>query len=756
MKIAVVDIETTGFLNKGGLIVEVGIILLDLETGGTECLYNELIKEEGFGEEHRDSWIFDNSDLMYEEVMGANPLDKEKIQKIFNEYPATAFNKAFDFDFLRSRDLVISDLPCPMLLATDICKITSKNGYGNKWPKVQEAWDFFFPNTDYIETHRGADDAEHEALIVYELYNLGVFNCFNTKPVEKSWKRITHDKDASKKLIDKLGVSQIVANILTARGIVDPKEARQFLDCDLKDLHDPNLMKGMDKAIERITKAITTGEKILIFGDFDVDGVTSTTILNKAIKALGGDVSYYFPNRLTEGYGLNEKAIDVAKEKDIGLIITVDCGITANTQVDYANKNDVDVIVVDHHEQIGEIPNAVSVIDPKQEGCEYPYKKLAAVGVVFKVIQALIKKFGSDFDEFSLLDFVCVGTVSDIVPLDGENRILVKNGLETLANTKNLGLKALIEVSGFEGKEINTGNISFGLGPRINSSGRLGTADKVMQLFNTESIQEAKEIAEELDKQNTERRSLQEKIFNQAVEKIEEEVDLENDNCIVLSSKGWHRGIIGIVASKIIERYFRPTILIAVEDDGWGYGSGRSIPAFHLLDGMNHSKKWIHNYGGHSQAAGLKIEEKNIEGLRKEINNYSKEKLTKEDLIPVLKIDAELKFEQVDFDLIEEIHQLFPYGMGNPKPTFCSRGIMLADEPRVLKEKHLKMNLKDDTVKSMGAIGFGMGSFDRDVLMNNGNINVAYFPEINEWKGSVSVQLGLKDIKFGEIIISDK
>jgi len=748
MKIAVADIETTGFLNNGGLIVEVGIILLDLDTGETEHIYNELVREDGFNEEHKESWIFDNSDLTHEEVMDAKPLDKEKIQEIFDRYPATAYNKAFDFDFLRSRGLIINDLPCPMLLSTDICKITSKNGYGNKWPKVQEAWDFFFPDADYIEAHRGADDAEHEALIVYELYKRGVFNCFNIKPVQKSWKYSVCDEGVSNRLIDELGISKIVANLLISRGIVDTEEARQFLDCDLKDLHDPSLMKGMDKAVERIARAITTSENILIFGDFDVDGITSTTILNKALVALGGDVSYYSPNRLTEGYGLNEKAIDKAKEDGIGLIVTVDCGITANIQVDYANENDVDVIVVDHHEQIGEVPNAIAVIDPKQEGCKYPYKKLAAVGVVFKVIQALIKKMDFDFDEFSLLDFVCLGTVSDLVPLDGENRIIVRNGLEMLANTENLGLKALIEVSGFKDKEINVGNISFGLGPRINSSGRLGTADKVMTLFNTESIEEAEEIANELDTQNTERKSLQEKIFNQAVEKIEKEVDLDNDNCIVLSSKGWHKGIIGIVASKIVEKYFRPTILIALEDDGWGYGSGRSISAFHLLDGMNHSKKWIHNYGGHSQAAGLKIEEKNIEGFRKEINNYSKGKLAKKDLIPILKIDAELKFEQVNFNLIEEIHQLFPYGMGNPRPVFCSRRITLAGEPSILKEKHLKMNLKDDTVESMGAIGFGMSSFNRDVLMNNGNINIAYFPEINEWNGDVSVQLGLKDIKF--------
>ena len=567
--------------------------------------------------------------------------------------------------------------------------------------------------------------------------------------MERNWKHVEHNEDNSKRLVEELGISRFVANLLTSRNINEPIEARKFLDCDLKDLHDPMLMKGMRSGIERIIKAINSGETIMIFGDFDVDGVTSSTTLNKALVALGANVSYYFPNRLTDGYGLNEKAIDVAKEKNMGLIITVDCGITANAQVDYANEKGVDVIVVDHHEQIGEVPNAVAVIDPIQEGCEYPYKKLAAVGVVFKVIQALVKELDSDFDEFSLLDFVCLGTVSDLVPLTGENRIIVRNGLKTLTNTKNLGLRALLEVSELEGKEINTGNISFALGPRINSSGRLGAADKVMVLFNTDSAQEAKDIAKELDEQNTERRRLQEEIFEEAVGKIEREVDLENDNCIVLSNKGWHRGIIGIVASKIVEKYFRPTVLIAVEDDGFGYGSGRSIPAFHLLDGMNHSKKWIEGYGGHSQAAGLKIDEKNIEGFRNELNEYSKEKLSEEDLIPILKIDAKLNLGDVNFGLIEEIHQLYPYGMGNPRPTFYSSNLMLEEEPLVLKKAHLKLKLKDGASHRFGAIGFGMGSLSEDVLKNNGNISAAYFPEINEWNGNISLQLGLKDIRFG-------
>jgi single-stranded-DNA-specific exonuclease len=571
--------------------------------------------------------------------------------------------------------------------------------------------------------------------------------------MKKIWKKNEVDEGFLERLVSELEVSRVVARLLVNRGVSSLDEARRFLECDLKDLHDPNLLKGMSEGILRIKEAIERNERILIFGDFDVDGVTSTTILYKVLSALGGDVSYYFPNRLTEGYGLSEGAIDNAETESIDLIITVDCGITANKQVDYANAKGIDVIVIDHHEQIGEVPRAVSVIDPKQEGCEYPYKKLAAVGVVFKVIQALVDGLNVKFDVFSLLDFVCLGTVADIVPLNGENRILVKNGLRKLSNTKNVGLKALIEVSELENEEINSGHISFKLGPRINSSGRLGSADKVMRLFDTESLQEAEGIAEELDNQNKKRREMQQKIFDEVIQRIEAEVDLDRDNCIVLSGEGWHRGIIGIVASKVVEQYHRPTILIALESDGWGYGSGRSIPKFHLLNAMNFSKKWMGNYGGHSQAAGLSIRGENVDGLRRDINDYSKENLGPKDLIPVLKVDAKLDLCQVDFKLIEEVHQLFPYGFGNPRPVFYSEGLSLGEEPRVLKEKHIKLNIKRDGGFSIGAIGFGMGEFEAGLIENDGKIGIAYFPEINEWNGNVSIQLGLKDVKFGGELI---
>lgn len=568
-----------------------------------------------------------------------------------------------------------------------------------------------------------------------------------TNNIERKW-NINPPKERDLQiLVQKLGISPVIATLLINRGIGSPKEAINFLKCDLNDLHSPYLLKDMNKAIRRIKKAVTNEEKIMIFGDYDVDGVTGTTIMTKTIELIGGRTDYYFPNRKTEGYGLNKKAIDCAKREKINLIITVDCGIGAYKEINYAKNKGIDVIVIDHHEQIGPLPEAIAIINPKQKRCSYPYKNLAAVGVAFKVVQALIDEYNISFDEFSFLDMVCLGTVADIMPLDGENRIIVKNGLKQLMKTKNIGLKALIKVSGLEGKEISPGHISFRLGPRINAAGRLASADKVMRMFQTDSEYEAKEIAYTLDEQNVRRQNIQQKILDEALSKIGKEVNLDKEMCIVLAKKGWHPGVIGIVASKIVEIYHRPTILISI-DGGVGTGSGRSISKFHLLSALDSCKKLFVNHGGHSQAAGMKINEKNIKKLRKEINNYAKDKIAAGDLIPSVNLDAKLNIRQVNLKLIREIDKLPPFGVGNPKPIFYSTGLNLEDDPRILKEKHIKMELCDST-ETIEAIGFDMAHFFDEIIENSEQIHVAYFPELNEWNGNKSIELNLKDMKFG-------
>ena len=565
--------------------------------------------------------------------------------------------------------------------------------------------------------------------------------------MENIWKPRPFKEKETQNLVRKLGISPLISTLLTNRGITESEEAKRFLNCNLNDLHDPYLLKDMTKAVTRIKKAITNKEKLMIFGDFDADGTTGTTILIKTMELIEGKAEHYFPSRLTEGYGLNKKAIDNAANNNIKLIITVDCGINANKEVSYAKKKGIDVIITDHHEPPEQLPEAKAIINPKQKECKYPYKELAGVGVAFKLAQSLIREYSISFDEFSFLDLVCLGTVADIVPLTGENRIIVKNGLKKLMKTENIGLKALIEVSDIKGKEINPGHISFRLAPRINAAGRLTSADKIMKLFQTKSETEAYTIAKFLDEQNTKRQDIQQKILDEAILKVEKEIDLDKETCIILADESWHRGVIGIVASKIVEKYHRPTILIAIEK-GIGYGSGRSISNFHLFDAVDSCKDLFENYGGHTQAIGIKINKNNIEKLRKEINNYAKKMLSAEDLIPKINLDVKLKLSQVDEELIDEINKLTPFGMGNPKPVFYSTNLSLEDEPRILKEKHIRMELCDGS-EIIDAIGFNMAHFYDEIMKNQEQINVVFFPELNEWNGDETMNLVLKDIKFG-------
>jgi len=565
--------------------------------------------------------------------------------------------------------------------------------------------------------------------------------------MENIWKPRPFKEKETQNLVRKLGISPLISTLLTNRGITESEEAKRFLNCNLNDLHDPYLLKDMTKAVTRIKKAITNKEKLMIFGDFDADGTTGTTILIKTMELIEGKAEHYFPSRLTEGYGLNKKAIDNAVNNNIKLIITVDCGINANKEVSYAKKKGIDVIITDHHEPPEQLPEAKAIINPKQKECKYPYKELAGVGVAFKLAQSLIREYSISFDEFSFLDLVCLGTVADIVPLTGENRIIVKNGLKKLMKTENIGLKALIEVSDIKGKEINPGHISFRLAPRINAAGRLTSADKIMKLFQTKSETEAYTIAKFLDEQNTKRQDIQQKILDEAILKVEKEIDLDKETCIILADESWHRGVIGIVASKIVEKYHRPTILIAIEK-GIGYGSGRSISNFHLFDAVDSCKDLFENYGGHTQAIGIKINKNNIEKLRKEINNYAKKMLSAEDLIPKINLDVKLKLSQVDEELIDEINKLTPFGMGNPKPVFYSTNLSLEDEPRILKEKHIRMELCDGS-EIIDAIGFNMAHFYDEIMKNQEQINVVFFPELNEWNGDETMNLVLKDIKFG-------
>jgi len=417
--------------------------------------------------------------------------------------------------------------------------------------------------------------------------------------MNKKWELYESNIDKIKEISKKHGISELLAKILTNRGIVENEEIEIFLNPNRHNFHDPFMMPDMEKAGDRIIKAIENKEKVIIYGDYDVYGITSITVLKKFLADRGLDVDYYIPNRLEEGYGLNEQAIKEIISKKYTLIITVDCGISGVNEVEMCNKNGIDTIITDHHEQLEELPNAYAVVNAKRKDSNYPFRGLAGVGVVFKLIQAISIKLNLDEKEFlKYLDIVCVGTISDIVPLVDENRVIAKLGLKLVEVTKNIGLREIIKASQY--KKIDSNAISFGVAPRINACGRMGYQIEALNLFLTEDINEAKIITGNLNKYNLERQQKEKDIYNQAIEKIEN-TDIDKLNSIILSGDNWHHGVIGIVASKLTERYYKPTILICFEGQE-GKGSGRSVPGFDLHESLVESSKYLEKYGGHEMA----------------------------------------------------------------------------------------------------------------------------------------------------------
>ncbi len=573
--------------------------------------------------------------------------------------------------------------------------------------------------------------------------------------MEKSWKKINNKIEQKEvfELARTLQISPVIAQILISRGLTKPDEAKRFISPDLNGFHNPFLLKDLDKAIARIKLALDKKEKILIYGDYDVDGTTSIVLLMRALSPYTSNLIYYIPHRLIEGYGLSKGGIEFAKAEGVKLIITADCGISAVEEIKDANSSGIDVIVTDHHEvpiAMGEVnlPPALAIINPKQPQCQYPDKNLAGVGVVMKLIQGLREQGYSAIDFNTILEFAALGTIADIVPLIGENRIIARYGLEQLQKTQNIGLKALIEVCGLEGKKINSGDIGFKLGPRINAMGRLEDAKLVINLFLTDSRQEAEKIANTLDKHNQRRQKIQEDIFDEAVQSITREQD---KNVLVMANDNWHSGVIGIVASKIVDKYYRPTILISCSN-GLGKGSGRSIPNFNLLNALIQCDDLLESYGGHEQAAGLTILTDKIDEFRERINDYAQGILPKIDLQPSLDI-FEIQLKDISFELINEVEDLLsPFGIGNPRPIFSTNALEVLGEPMIVGSNHLKMRVKDSSHKVIEAIGFNMGdkitAARQAALRDSDSIALAYVPQINIWQERQSLQLNIKDIKL--------
>jgi len=547
-------------------------------------------------------------------------------------------------------------------------------------------------------------------------------------------------------LARELNISPIIAQLLINRGITSVSSAQEFLKSDLNALHDPFLLKDMDKAVLRIKEAIGKNEKVLIYGDYDVDGITGVTLLYLVLKGLGADVHYYIPHRVEEGYGLNKEAIYNAYKTGVNLLISTDCGITSFEEVDYLNELRIDTIITDHHKPKDSlIPNAFAVINPLRRDCPYPYKYLAGVGVAFKLAHGLCGELSG---LLQYMDLVSIGTVADIVPVTGENRAIVKYGLSSLSNTQRLGLKALIEVSGLKGRAITATHVGFIIGPRINAAGRIGSPETAVNLLLAGEYERALQLANILDEGNRARQRLEEKTLKEALWKIEQEINFKEDRVIVLNDASWHQGVTGIVASRIVERFYRPTILVVMKD-GIGRGSGRSIRNFPLLDALSQCEKFLEKYGGHEYAAGLVVLKENLMGFKDALNGIAHNTLQDKDLIPRIGIDMEIPLGEISEGLIDQIEKLAPFGVGNPKPVFSSKGVSVKTIPRVMGRNTVKMWVTDGKV-TCEAVGFNMASGELRLPEKDEKISLVYSLSINDWQGTSTLQLKMIDLKPSE------
>ncbi|HNR66516.1 MAG TPA: single-stranded-DNA-specific exonuclease RecJ [bacterium] len=552
--------------------------------------------------------------------------------------------------------------------------------------------------------------------------------------------------DEIQSLAETLRIPPVMAQILISRGIRDLESAQRFFRPSLDQLYDPFLLTDMDKGVERLRRAVLSDERILIYGDYDVDGITSVSFLYMILKEIGASVFYYIPDRRSEGYGLSEKGIKGFAEQGINLIVTVDCGVTGHEEIELARTVGIDVIVSDHHEPGPTLPAAVAVIDPKRHDCQYPFKELAGVGVSYKLAQGLLQRMGIDSSILEhYLEFVAIGTSADIVPLIDENRLFVKTGMQKLNSTENIGLKALINVAALYGREISTGHIVFIIAPRINAVGRLGDAERAVKLLTTEDEAEARAIANILEMENRHRKDIDEGTFREALVSADELFDSEHTRSLVLAKEGWHSGVIGIVASRVAERFYRPTVLISIED-GIGKGSARSIDGFDLFQAIKSCEDLLVAYGGHKYAAGLTIEEKNIPAFRERFEEIARQKLSPDMLIPKLNIDAEIHLDQIDEQFLKLLKRFAPFGPKNMRPVFVSKNLHVVGTPTIVGTNHLKLRVGQGR-QTFDVIGFNMGEWLQRLISRPASLDMAYVIDENDYLGRRYIQLRVKDLQ---------
>ncbi len=540
--------------------------------------------------------------------------------------------------------------------------------------------------------------------------------------------------------------SEVIAKVLANRNILNPNLARPFFTPNLDMLHNPYLMQDMDKAVERVLKNIKSGKPIMVFGDYDVDGTTGAAALYLAFQKFGADVTYYIPDREKEGYGLSYHGIEVAKDIGIDLIITCDCGINAFVQVDFANEQNIDLIITDHHTTDTELPKAHAILNPKRKDCEYPFKGLCGGGVAFKLITAVGNELNiplTDYEE--IIPLITLGIAADVVPIKDENRVLVHHGLNILKNLEKPGLKTLLELAGLKG-HISVGQLVFSIAPRINAAGRLGDANRAVELLVTDDQDKARLLAKELDNENKRRQMIQQAVVDEALLKVNAEADLKNENALVLANAGWHPGVVGIVASKIKEEFNRPTIIIALEN-GSGKGSARSVAGFDLYEALTACKTHLDGYGGHPMAAGLTLSNQKLEDFKKAFIDFANERLTKENLQATLTLDSEMALQDITPRFMEFLDKLSPYGPGNMRPKFAIRNVEIAGVPKVIGKtgEHIRFKIKQG-LKSYPAVGFGLSN-KYEMLITGQPVDIACVVETNEWQGNTSIQMNVRDIK---------
>lgn len=564
----------------------------------------------------------------------------------------------------------------------------------------------------------------------------------------RHWKiKDVSDELSVQRLTDSLNISPILARLLVLRDIKTFNQAKQFFRPSLDSIHDPFLMDEMESATTRVITALTENQKICIYGDYDVDGTCATALLYMFLKELDANVEFYIPRRLEEGYGLSTAAIDIVKEKGTQLMIAVDCGITAITETDYANQLGIDVIICDHHQPKEDIPKAFAVLDPLKPGCNYPFKYLSGAGVAFKLAQGLCERIGKRGLPLKYLDLVALAAAADIVPLVDENRILVNEGLNQVNLNPRPGIEALIEMGRLQTGQLTSGQIVFTLAPRINAVGRLGDAERAVNLLIATNKKDALKLAEVLETENYERRKIDVDTFEAAKELVDSQIDLDEELAIVLHNEHWHPGVIGIVASRLVEKYYRPSVLLTTID-GIAKGSARSINGFNIYEALQKCNDLLLHFGGHQAAAGLAMNVDKIDEFRIRFNEVLRSSITSEDLSEEISIDSKIRFSEITPKFLRILEQFSPFGPGNLRPVFLSESVHIANVPRIVGNNHLVANFKQGgTDKVFDAIGFNMGDHYDMIKQNNCELDIIFSVDKTVRDSRIFPQLKLKDIK---------